>query len=227
MTTTSPADARTALAAAKQEKTEAQQLGGALAERVRSGDPEVTPKQLAEAKQLAEFADLRITAAQRKLAEAEEADRRARAEEVAAVARDIAGDDDPRELAACVRAVVDATAALVAVAQARDSRIRTAGRTLRRIDLELSALDASTNRAMRDRYGVEGSALAITVHEPYARVESVRPAAIVAAAVGLGAGTDHYAELREAFGVIEFMVPRVLTQMPPLDAALNDADASA
>lgn len=229
--TLTPDGARTALSAAEQEKTEAEQLGRALAERVRSGDPGVTPKQLAEAKQLAEFAELRITAAQRKLAEAEEADRRARAEEVAAIARDIAGDDDPRELAACMRAVVEATAALVSVAAARAERIRKAGRTLRLIDQELSSLDASTNRAMRERYGVEGNALAITVQEPYARVESVQAGALVAAAVGLGTGREYYAELREAFGVIEFMVPRVLTQVPALEAALDDnapatADAS-
>ncbi|MET7711010.1 hypothetical protein [Streptomyces sp. NPDC005407] len=224
MTTTSPADARTALAAAKQEKTEAQQLGGALAERVRSGDPEVTPKQLAEAKQLAEFADLRITAAQRKLAEAEEADRRARAEEVAAEARDIATDDDLNELAPHVKAVVDAVAALTAVAAARDNRIRKAGYALRHINRELSDLDPTTNLVMRTRYGIDGDPQKITVYEPYARVESVRPAHLVAAAVGMGAGSAHYAELRDAFQVIEFMVPRVREQVPAV-ATVRRPDA--
>jgi chromosome segregation ATPase len=226
--TLTPEQARKALATAKQEKREADGLADALAEQVRAGATDVTPKKLADARQLAEFAELRITAAERKIADAEEADRHARAEQAAAEARDIATDDDLSELAPHVQAVVDAIASLVAVAEARDSRIRRVGNSLRLLGHELASLDPTTNLVMRARYGVEGDAQKITVYDPPIKVESIRPAHLVAAAVGIGTGRTHYAELREAFEVIEFMVPRVCEQVPALaEITRPNPDASA
>ena len=223
--TTTPADARTALADAEREQREAEALADALAEKARDGDPDVTPGQLGEAKQLAEFADLRIEAARRKLADAEAADRDARARHAAAEARDIATDDDPRELAPLVQAVADAVAALTEAIAARNARISVAYKALRSVAAELDDMDGRKG-LLRALYGVEYAstpAATIIAHDPKVRVESLRTAELIATGVAIGAGHGHYAELREVFGNIEFMVGRANKLVPSLESVASPA----
>jgi hypothetical protein len=188
-----PADARQALDAALAEKTEAEQLAAALAEQIRNGDDTVKPADLAAARDLAEFADLRITAAERKLNQAAEADRHARAEQVAADVRTLADTDDPGQMVTAVRAVADAVAGLAALATARAARVEELRRAVEAIDAELSEASPSARmHIMRSEYGVTAghnahAATMVAAYRPERQAVAAVPVAdLVAAAVALG-----------------------------------------
>ncbi|MFI8106284.1 hypothetical protein [Streptomyces sp. NPDC086023] len=187
--TPTPAKALAALEQARTETGEARALAEALAERVRSGDAEVTPHELAEAQQLAEFAALRITAAERKHRAALAVDRDARGHAVAADARALADRDDAQGVAAAVRDVAEAVARLVHLADTRQDRVRAVGSAVEALAVELAAEHPdrrALGRHMRDRYKVTGDPTTVTVHEPYARIRAVHTADLIAAAVALG-----------------------------------------
>lgn len=117
---------------AEQEATEAAQLLAALEERVREGDEQVTPQQLAQARELGRFAALRTEAARRKAerAAAKEAEaRRARttAEAVALLDQQAA----PVAVAAAYATARTALVALLAAVTDHDDAIRKAAYMLR------------------------------------------------------------------------------------------------
>ncbi|MGW0626063.1 hypothetical protein [Streptomyces sp. NPDC002758] len=192
-TAPTPTDARQALDAARAEKTEAEALAAALAEQIRNGDETVKPADLAAARDLAEFADLRITAAERKLNQAAEADRHARADLVAADVRTLADTDDPGEMVAAVRDVADAVKRLAALTTARGDRVQKLCVAVEAIDSELSeANPVARMQIMRTEYGVTAGANAhnatmVVAYRPERRaVTAVSVADMVAAAVALG-----------------------------------------
>jgi len=69
-TTAAPAAPSDPVATARQEAADAESLVAALEERVRTGDDDVTPEQIASARELGRFAKLRIEAANRKAEQA-------------------------------------------------------------------------------------------------------------------------------------------------------------
>ncbi|WP_322984639.1 hypothetical protein [Streptomyces sp. S584] len=84
--TAARATADTAVAAAVQEADEAANLAQALEERVRNGDDTITPEQIANARELGQFAQLRADATRRK---AEQAKRAARLADLTQLKADI------------------------------------------------------------------------------------------------------------------------------------------
>lgn len=226
MTTTTairPQAARQLLSDAEAEKREAADLAAALADQVRDGDPDVKPADLSAARDLAEFADLRITAAQRKLAAAEDADRHARATEAATQARSIADQDDTA-IADAVRTVADAVAHLAQLANDRQDRFMTVVRALADIDLELTAATGQPNQ-MQHRYGVRHQWEVIHVTAPDAEVRSVRPAELVAAAVSFGAGTlVPRADLSALVAAADSIAQRMIGALPALAAEWRLSD---
>ncbi|MFJ6934461.1 hypothetical protein [Streptomyces sp. NPDC101132] len=213
--TLTPARALADLEQARTETGEARALAEALAERIRGGDATVTPAQLAEARQLAEFADLRVTAAQRKAEEAAEADRQARARHLAAQARQVADQDDPETLASAVRTLAEAVAGLVAVALPRNDRIRSIGNAVRDLDHELTVAGASRPLSS---YGIVRHPEGIIVNSPPTRVVYLSAAELVAAAVRLGTGLRDVteADVMEAFNHPDATLARVLKAVPAL-----------
>ncbi|MFE5296409.1 hypothetical protein [Streptomyces sp. NPDC056632] len=116
--------ARAALETAQREAEEARALVGALAERVRDGDDAVTGADINAQRQLAEFAELRVTAAERKLAAAVDAHRDARARAAAERIRALVAEDSTDALCDAAQAVVTAVRALVRAADERADAIR-------------------------------------------------------------------------------------------------------
>lgn len=190
-------------------------LADALAERARDGDPDVTPAKLANARQLAEFASLRITAAERKLAAAEAADRAARAEQLAADAHQLASEDDHGPMADAIRQAAEVVGALVDVAQSRNNRIR--GINYRIRDLDNEFLRAGAPGELGLRYGVARHPDGLVVTgQPLVALLSA--AELVAAAVRLATGQDKVtgAELIEAFNGPDGTLGRVMKAVPTL-----------
>lgn len=221
MKTPTPEQARDALAAAEAEKTEAEELAAALADKVRAGDDTVTPKDLTAARELAEFADLRITAARRKLAAAEESDRHARAEQVAAEARALVDQEDAAEIAAKMRAAADALADLYAATAARRERVLHMSSRVRSVAAELEAAGVDSPREMRKRYGLAADHDSVSVYQPSQMgCVGVTPALAVAAAVGLAVPNNGaQAEVSEQMGYLSSRVETMLRQVPAVGAA--------
>ncbi|MFH8471974.1 hypothetical protein [Streptomyces sp. NPDC018000] len=117
---------------AEQEAAEAEQLLGALEERVRDGDDEVTPQQLAEQRELSGFAKLRAEAARRKAERAAAKAEEKRRADLVAQAVDLAdGKGDRAPIAAKYDAALAAVAELVAAVEQHDQAVTKAGRLLR------------------------------------------------------------------------------------------------
>ncbi|MFI9063239.1 hypothetical protein ACIGQE_15355 [Streptomyces sp. NPDC053429] len=146
---------------ARQELNEARATLAALTERVREGDDNVTPEQLAAQRELIAFAELRVEAAQRK-------ETRVRAEErgaLAGAAREAAeqlvtgpGMDD---VVAATRAAVDALAHLAGLVRERNARIEEIGTTLVQLDEDLKAAGEATGPWGTRRFGVWGDREAV------------------------------------------------------------------
>ncbi|WP_031104971.1 hypothetical protein [Streptomyces sp. NRRL S-146] len=213
MTALTPAEAAEAIRTARAEQEEAEQFAAALEERVLDGDPEVTPAKLGEARELVRFAELRVTAAERKHAAAQEAARHATARSVAERAVSVVRDDDGRELTDAMRAVVDAVSHLAAIAERRHATVTGLGTELRGVT-ELLGGDV---RQMRERYGVAGDREQIIVYEPRTVVQTVPPAAVLAAAVRLGVGPGAAAHaVGDALTVADQRVKQVFAAVPAL-----------
>jgi hypothetical protein len=110
------ADPYADIAAAKKEAAEAEDLLAALEERVRDGDAKVKPAQLAEQRELARFAALRVEAAHRNLQRAAQQEVDAAREQYATDVRTLAAGDalDPAQVAAAYTALSEAATAFVA-----------------------------------------------------------------------------------------------------------------
>jgi hypothetical protein len=154
------------LPTAQAELAEAKAALEALQERVRDGDQDVTPEQLATQRELISFAELRVEAAQR-------TETRFREEEWAALgaatkkaAGQLIAGAGMDEVADAARAAADAIAHLAALAQARNGQIEEIGTTLARLDNDLAAAtDAEQNSGpwASRRYGVWGDRSRVVV----------------------------------------------------------------
>ncbi|WP_409473119.1 hypothetical protein [Streptomyces sp. HC307] len=221
MNSPTPEQARAALAVAEAEKTEAEELAAALADKVRAGDDSVTPKDLTAARELAEFADLRITAARRKLAAAEDADRHARAEAVATEVRALVEQEDSAEFAAKMRAAVDALAALYHTTAARRQRIQGMAERVNRIGAELEIAGVAPAHEVGKRYGVAADLDSVSCYRPRAiPCVGITPALAIAAAVGLAVGPDNgdQAAVSNQVEYLSVKVDDVLRQVPAVRA---------
>lgn len=184
-----PAQARTDLVDAQRERTEAQELADALAEQIRSGDSTVTPADLAAKRDLIEFADLRIEAARRRLAAAEDADRHARAQQITERIQALTAADQPEAVTAAVRRVVDAVTALHGLIDSRNTEIRDLSYAADAIADEL-ATDGARSQAARPGYGIAGGTgptggRSIVDYTHSLRMHEIEPARAVAGAVAL------------------------------------------
>ncbi|MGW0596115.1 hypothetical protein ACWD11_03105 [Streptomyces sp. NPDC002776] len=182
MSTMTPAEAAAAIRTAHDEKEQAEQAAAALEERVLNGDQDVTAAQLAEARQAVTFAELRITAAERKHAEAQQAALQESARRVAEQAVSVVADDDADELADAMREAVTAIGRLCSIAQQRHEVISGLGAQMRGITDQFGG----DFRVMRERFGVAGDREQIVVYQPRTVVRTVQPAVLLAAAVRLG-----------------------------------------
>lgn len=197
-----PEQARTELADAQRERAEAQQLADALAEQIRSGDATVKPSDLAAARDLAEFADLRIEAARRRVTAAEDADRHARARQIGDSVRAATAADQTEAVTTAVRRVVDAVAALHSLVDDRNAQIRDLSQAADAIADELTAHGVDP-RTVRTTYGITGGSgstggRAVADHTSGVRLHEVHPVRAVVGAVALALTAREAAMLRTA-----------------------------
>jgi hypothetical protein len=177
-----PAEAAAAIRTAHDEKEKAEQAAAALEERVLNGDQDVTAAQLAEAHQAVRFAELRITAAERKHAEAQQAALHETARHIAERAVSVAANDDAGDLTDAMREAVAAIGRLCTIAQQRHETITGLGGEL----ITITDQFGGDFRVMRERFGVAGDREQVVVYEPRTVVRTVQPAVLLAAAVRLG-----------------------------------------
>ncbi|MGW2580635.1 hypothetical protein ACWCYZ_04725 [Streptomyces virginiae] len=167
-----PTEARTALDTATSEAEQARSLVAALTERVREGDEDVTGEQLAAQRQLAEFAELRVTGAERKLTNAIDADRHARCTEAVETARRLLDADDTRPVVDAVTAIRTAVVQLVDVVSARNADIEAAGSRLELLNDELGreagTLGERGSWPLFDQFQARGDRSHILVRDPKA-----------------------------------------------------------
>lgn len=147
-----PAEAREQLDTARTEATEAAALIETLAERVRDGDTDVTAEQMAGQRQLAELAQLRVTAAERKLTAAQSADLDARARAVADRIAALVDEDSTAPILDAARTVMTAVQALVSVSEERHATIRDVAVDGVHMNEELGR-SSNDPWPSRDRYG--------------------------------------------------------------------------
>ncbi|MEU0832307.1 hypothetical protein [Streptomyces sp. NPDC005969] len=228
MKTPTPEQARDALAAAEAEKTEAEELAAALTEKVRAGDESVQPADLSAARELADFAELRVAAARRKLSAAEDADRHARAEAVAAEARALVEQEDTDDIAAKMRAAVDALADLCATTAARRERIGHIAAKVRQVAADLDRAGLDSAHELPKRYGIAVSYDdSVSVYKPkMLGACPVSPALALAAAVGLAVPDNgKQAEIAEQMTYLSARVEAMLNQVPAVRAVIEGAAA--
>ncbi|MFC1434272.1 hypothetical protein ACEZDB_26895 [Streptacidiphilus sp. N1-3] len=212
-----PEQARRGILEAQAQKREAEQLAAALEERVRSGHADITPEQLASARESARFAELRITAAERRLAAAIEADLHARAAAQAARAREIAAEDTV-ELVAAFDTATQAIHDLVRIAGERCERIREVWFALRDVEEEMAA--AGMPGMAKARHGVASNVGVLHLEGEPHPITATRPAVLIAAAAYAGAGLDgghgYLAELHSELAAGQANVRRALAELPEL-----------
>lgn len=213
----------TAVTTAEQEAAEAQALVDALAERVRDGNTDVTPDQLAAQQQLADFAQLRVEAARRHQARASEDSRVRRAEAARTAGQHLLNEDGARDIVAATVAAAAAMAELARVVEARNAHIAEVGATLAGLDGELTVQGADGSFPSR-KYGVWGDPTAVVV-QGVGRADRLRVGDLAAAvvAVGLGSGPEGYGAWSSAAnllnGVVSQAVKKLGEDVPGLAAA--------
>lgn len=144
-TTEQPTDEVTA---AEQEAAEAVQLLDALEEAVRDGNPEVTPQQLTEQRELGRFARLRAEAARRKVERAAaEAAEQERARTVARAVHLVENIADPAKVAAAYDNARTALADLVCAVNAHDEAVAEAADLVRKAGASAMMRPASNSTA--------------------------------------------------------------------------------
>lgn len=145
------------VADAERAAREAQDLVAALEDRVREGDAEVTPAKLAEHRELAAFAQLRVEAAQRTQTRVQEEERAALGAAAKDAAEELITGAGPGEIAEAMRAAVNALAALAALVHERNARISEVGRSLAQLDEDVKRAGLTEDPWGSQRYGVWGA----------------------------------------------------------------------
>ncbi|MEV6752374.1 hypothetical protein [Streptomyces sp. NPDC051214] len=218
-----PAQAREQLDTARREATEAAALIDTLAERVREGDSEITGEQMAGQKQLAELAELRVTAAERKLAEAQRVDLDARARAVGDRARTLVADDSTEGIVDAAGDVLEAATRLLALSAARDATIREVANDAVAMNEQLGRSDRNPWPS-RD-YGFMGQnfpPVGVTA-VGQGRAEAVHAGAVLGAilAAALAGQSEAQRRASEILGLRGESTKRVLDSVPGLAAALR------
>lgn len=217
----------TAITLAQQEAADAQQLLDALTERVRNGDTDVTPQELIAQRGLADFANLRLTAAQRRHTRALADERDALGEATRKAAQQFLDEQGDGTITDATMRAVAAVADLTRVISAHNARVAGLGTVIADLDHELVTAGVAEGAwASRDKYGVWGDRTRVVVHGQGA-VFALSAGHMTAAAVAVGLGSDPegYAEQarhREAFGgLLNQHVQNVAEVVPGLADALR------
>lgn len=218
-----PGKAREQLDTARREAREAATLGEELRERVRSGE-DITAAQLAAQDQLAELAQLRITAAERKLAEAQKADLDARATAIRDDVRDLIDEDSTAAIVTAARGVMTAVAALVSASATREAAIREVATAAESMNAELGWTPG--NMPATDRYGFRGQASTLPISAMSlgeGRVVAVPVGEVLGAALSavLVGQSEERHRAREILGFPGENTKRVLEGVPGLADALR------
>ncbi|KOU48988.1 hypothetical protein ADK55_19160 [Streptomyces sp. WM4235] len=220
-----PTEARETLDTARTEAAQAHETIEALAERVRAGDEHVTAEQIAGQRQLAELAELRVEAAERKLAAAVAADRDARANAIGAAVRELVNEDDTQPLIEAVQAAVAALEHLVRLDAARTARIHAVARDVVAINEELKQVDPAAGSWPSDAYDFRGQTFPASVTAlREGRTAAVPPGRLAAVALALALTSDRQmeADARETLkATTDAVVVRVTGEVPGLAAALR------
>lgn len=217
-----PVQAREQLETARREATEAASLIDTLAERVREGDSEVTAEQMAGQKQLAELAELRVTAAERKLVQAQRADLDARARAVGDRARALVAEDSTEDIVDAAAAVLEAATRLLTLSGERDAAIREVANDAVQINEQLGRSD-NNPWPSRD-YGFMGQSYPPGVSAVgHGRAESIHAGAVLGAilAAALAGQSEAQRRAAEILRVPAESTRRVLDNVPGLAAALR------
>lgn len=180
-----------AVDAAEREAADAQRDLDALTERVRNGDQDVTPQQLAAQQQVVDFARLRVDAARRSAARLREEERQRLADHAKAAAAHLIANDGSAEIVAAVRAAAAAVAELRRAVDARNAKIAAVASNVAQLANSLTQeFGADGHESQKTRhYGVWGDATNIVVQDA-GRASAVRAGNVAAAAFLVGLGDD-------------------------------------
>ncbi|MGA5371415.1 hypothetical protein ACPCSD_10090 [Streptomyces griseoincarnatus] len=143
------------LKTAQRELDDARAVLAALEEQVRDGG-DVTPKQLADQRELIAFAELRVEAAQRTETRLREEERAALADSARQAAVQLIDGPGMDAIAAATATAVDALTSLAALVYERNERIAEVGQTLTQLDQDMRANGAAEGPWGTRRYGVWG-----------------------------------------------------------------------
>jgi hypothetical protein len=213
----------TTVADAQAEAAEAADLLAALTDRVRAGDESITASELAAQKQLAEFATLRVEAAQRRHAADLEGARASTARAAVDAARGLLAPASIAPLVDAVTAVKNAVADLIAFVDDRNARIAEIGTTLSTISQELAAYGA-TGLWPTERYGIRSDGQSVTVLGA-GHVHRVSAGQLAAAAlvVGLDGAVEPVQAEADARGLLGGLVDAQVRKLGEELPALADA----
>ncbi|WP_405677289.1 hypothetical protein OG292_22440 [Streptomyces sp. NBC_01511] len=207
---------------AQHEAAEARATLDSLTERVKAGDPNVTPSQLATQRELIAFAELRVEAAERKEAQYREDERAALGAAAKTAATELITGPGMDTIAEATKAAADAIAALAALAYERNDAIAEIGTTLARLDNDLAtATDAPQNEGpwASRKYGVWGNRNRVVVDSvgraPALEVGKLTVLAVIAGLGSTDQGQRAQTQHREAFhGLRNLVVHGLLEQYP-------------
>ncbi|MFR0359081.1 hypothetical protein [Streptomyces sediminimaris] len=194
---TTPQKTAAAITAAEQEAHDAEELITALEERVRDGDTDVSPEQLAAQRDLGRFARLRAEAARRKHERALAADRDQRAQDAAQRARQLLADDSTEPILDAAQDAVTALARLAKLARDRNTAVQDVATQVVDANEELKQAGAATPWPMNE-HGVRAGHVpvpSVTV-SGHGRVQAADPGELAAAALVVALGADVGAQQR-------------------------------
>ncbi|MFH9038973.1 hypothetical protein ACH4FA_06355 [Streptomyces sp. NPDC017966] len=211
------------LVTAQQQLDDARATLATLQEQVRDGDASVTPEQLADQRHLIEYAQLRVTAAQRAEQEAAAAALDARARATGDRVYDLVTTDSTAPLTDAVRAVIDAVTALVQAADKREATIREVAAEATNMNGELGA--GPGNHWPTRRYGymaqVTPPVSVSTIEEGTARAVPAGELLGVALAAALVDRADVRQQAAQTASAIPEAVAHSIAGVPGLAAALR------
>ncbi|WP_327169213.1 hypothetical protein [Streptomyces subrutilus] len=208
------------------ELAEARALLATMTERVREGDPYVTPTQLATQRELIAFAELRVEAAQRKETRVRAEERAALAGAAREAAEQLLTGPGTEEIAAATRDAVDALARLAGLVQARNERIVEIGSTLVQLDEDLKAAGEVTGPWGTRKFGVWGNRDGVMV-DGIGRAEVVPMGRLSVAVTVAGLGEDNPGRaaqeqhMKSFNGLRHTTVQHLINTHPILAAALS------
>lgn len=180
-----------AVQAAEREAADAQHDLDALTERVRNGDQDVTPKQLAAAQQVVDFAKLRIDAANRTAARLREDERQQLADHARQAATHLLSNDGSAEIVAATVAAAGAIAALRKAVDARNANLAAVGANISRVASSVieEKGDISSPSQVTRPYGVWGDTRHVSV-QGVGSASAYRAGHLAAGALLVGLGVD-------------------------------------